>query len=168
MDLKDISNKELEKLAETSSTNRDEIDLEELQGNIKQLASKIESDLQRIYDLMLLEAQIHCDSFHKAKRSLSKVGEPYGYISSNVRRDSGTNSMRFYYRIITNTGYVIRKNIRMSGSGYNLNSFKKTPTEMEREIALMTEEEYSKLRNDGKKIKAAMRKIRSVVNTYKN
>jgi len=116
--------------------------------------------LQLSYTLLLLEGKIHCDEFHRGKNSFSDLGERYGYINSFVRVDSGTNTFRFAYRRPTSSGKLFRKSIPMKNKGYTRESFRPAAHEYEIELCLMTEEHYSLLRDTGKTIKEAMRKLR--------
>ena len=116
--------------------------------------------LEHAYDLVLLEAQLHCSNYHEEKNQFSK-GVSYGYLSTYVRRDSGTNSMRFCKRVPLEK-YVSRTNIKMTANGYSYSRLKRNAAhDEELSLAVRTEDEYEKLRSIGKKIKTAIRNIRA-------
>jgi len=50
----------------------------------------------------------------------------------------------------------------MPSQGYTVASFKRSAHDYEKELAVMTEEYYSRLRKQGKKLRSAARKIRSI------
>lgn len=79
-----------------------------------------------------------------------------------MRRDDGTNCTLFVYRRPTRIGHLIRENIRMPSQGYTEASFKRAAHEYERELVLVTEEPYSRLRKQGKTLKSAARKTRGI------
>lgn len=157
-----ISDEEVMTMAEGEATDRAHLDAAAVRKRTQSVLSEIESLLERAYNLTYLEAKLHCDAYHEGKNSFSDLGESYGYINSFVRRDGGTNCMRFAYRRPTGSGYLVRENIRMSSHGYTEASFKRAAHEYEKELAMMTEEHYSRLRNQGKTLKSVARKIRSI------
>ncbi|MCW4286165.1 MAG: conjugative transfer protein MobI(A/C) [Candidatus Thiodiazotropha endolucinida] len=157
-----MSDEEVMALAEGEATDRAHLDATAVRKHTQSVLSEIESLLERAYNLTYLEAKLHCDAYHEGKNSFSDLGESYGYINSFVRRDGGTNCMRFAYRRPTGSGHLIRENIRMSSQGYTEASFKRAAHEYEKELAVMTEEHYSRLRNQGKTLKSVARKIRSI------
>lgn len=108
-----------------------------------------------------LEGKIHCDSYHEGKRSFKDLGESYGYINSFVRQDGGSNAFRFAYRRPTGAGYVIRENIRPTQKGYTESCFKRAAHDYEKELALMTEEHYARLRQSSRIVRSAIRKLKS-------
>ena len=155
-------------LAEGEKKDRAHLDAISVRKHTQEVLSEIDHLLEKAYNLTYLEATLHCDGFHEGKNSFSDIGESYGYINSFVRRDGGTNCMRFAYRRPTGSGNLIRQNIRMGIQGYTKASFKRAGHEYEKELALMTEEHYSRLRNQGKTLKSVARKIRSIDIFLKN
>jgi len=149
-------------LAEGSSSNRSHLDSVDIRKHTQKILSEIETLLETAYNLTYLEGVLHCDQYHEGKNSFTDMGETYGYINSFVRRDGGTNCLRFAYRRPTSGGSLIRENIRMSSQGYTPASFKRAAHTYEKELALMTEEHYSRLRDQGKTIKTLARKTRSI------
>lgn len=115
--------------------------------------------LQSAYDLLFLEGLVHCDHFHQAKKDFRTMSKSYGYISSYVRRECGSNTFRFQYRRPSDTGGLIRENISMRAKGYTHKSFKRAAHEHELDLALVTEEAYSQLRKQGKTIREVIRKL---------
>ncbi|MFC1337333.1 MAG: hypothetical protein G8D89_20845 [gamma proteobacterium symbiont of Clathrolucina costata] len=155
-------------LAEGPPEGRAHLSDKVVRAQTQDLLTEIERLINLAYDSTYLEATLHCDSFHDGKNSFSDLGERYGYITSYVRRDCGTNCMRFSYRRPTNSGTLQRKNINMNTkSGYTAAAFKVAAHEYERELALMTEENYARLREQGKKLKEMNRKLRTI-EIYKN
>ena len=149
-------------LADGEPGERGHIDASAVRKQTQTLLCHIETLLNKAYDLTYLEAKLHCDSYHEGKNSFSDLGESYGYINSFVRRDGGTNCMRFGYRRPTATGMVFREHIRMSSKGYTKASFKRAAHDYEKELALDTEEQYSRLRAQSKTLKAIARKLRGI------
>ncbi|NND77634.1 MAG: hypothetical protein HKN39_05575 [Flavobacteriales bacterium] len=149
-------------LAEGEADDRSHLDATAVRKLTQHVLNDVERLLERAYNLTYLEAKLHCDAYHEGKNSFSDLGESYGYINSFVRRDGGTNCMRFAYRRPTGNGHLIRENIRMPSQGYTAASFKRSAHDYEKELAVMTEEHYSRLRNQGKTLKSVARKIRNV------
>ena len=129
-------------------------------ASIETLRSAIDL-LELAYLQAYLEGKLHCDNFHEGKRSFKDLGESYGYMNSFVRQDGRTNCFRFAYRRPTGNGYVIRENIRMGENGYTRNAFKRAGHDYERELCIMTEEHYSRLRSGGKIIRKTIKKLNS-------
>lgn len=157
-----MNDKEVMGLAEGETPDRAHLDPLAVRKQTQTVLSEIKTLLEKAYNLTYLESKLHCDAYHEGKNSFSDLGESYGYINSFVRRDGGTNCMRFAYRRPTGSGYLIRQNIRMSAQGYTMASFKQAAHEYEKELAMMTEEHYSRQRNQGKIIKMIARKLRSI------
>ncbi|MBU2708639.1 hypothetical protein KCM76_21785 [Zooshikella marina] len=107
-----------------------------------------------------LEGKMHCDSYHEGKRSFKDLGESYGYINSFVRQDGGSNTFRFAYRRPAGAGHVIKENIRPTQKGYTENCFKRAADDYEKELALMTEEHYARLRQSSRIVRSAIRKLK--------
>lgn len=118
--------------------------------------------LEHAYNLTYLEAKLHCDAFHEGKKGFADLKLTYGYITSWVRRESGTNAFRFAYRRPTGKGYIIKEGIRMPAKGYTRLSFRQAAHPQELELALMTEESYARLRRQSKAIKSKLRTIRAL------
>lgn len=156
------SDEEVLALVEGEAADRSHLDATAVRKHTQTVLNEIAHLLEKAYNLTYLEAKLHCDAYHEGKNSFSDLGETYGYINSFVRRDGGTNCMRFAYRRPTGTGHLIRENIRMSAKGYTGSSFKRAAHEYEKELAVMTEEHYSRLRTQGKTLKSVARKIRSI------
>lgn len=129
------------------------------QANIK-VIDHVQSMLQLSYALLLLEGKLHCDEFHRIKRSFPDMRERYGYINSFVRDDNGTNTYRFGYRRPTPSGGLVRKSITMKKKGYTRDLFQQAAHDLERELCMATEEHYAVLRAAGKTFKEAMRTLR--------
>lgn len=157
-----LSGDEALTLAESETRDRAHLDPTAVRKHTQAVLSEVENLLEKAYNLTYLEAKLHCDAYHEGKNSFSDLGESYGYINSFVRRDGGTNCMRFAYRRPTGNGHLIRENIRMSSQGYTEASFKRAAHEYEKELAVMTEEHYSRLREQGKTLKSVARKIRNI------
>jgi len=159
-----MSKEEALELAEGEPSERDHLDPNEVRDQAIQAILQAKELLELVYDLTYLEAKLHCDTYHDGKKSFSDLGETYGYINSYVRRENGSNTLRFQYRRPTVTGSLIRENIRMPANGYTEASFKRSAHEFETELAVMTEESYSRLRRRGKNVRTVIRKLRSVAN----
>lgn len=95
------------------------------------------------YDLAYLEAKRHCDEFHEGKGRAKALGKTYEYINSFVRRDGGTNVMRFQYRRPSKDGFVIRDKIRMGTKGYSSTAFRRAAHDYEEELARWTQNEIT-------------------------
>lgn len=149
-------------IAESAPEARSHLTPQAVKKKTHEVLNEAEKLLQLAYQLSYLEAKLHCDAYHEGKRGFSDLGVSYGYITTFVRKESGTNTMRFAYRRPNGTGAVIRENIRMPINGYTRRSFKRAAHEFELELALMTEESYSRLRRQGKVIKSKLRTLRSL------
>ena len=142
--------------------------LEVARANIE-LMDHLMEGLQLSYALLYLQGVLHCDQFHEGKNSFSDVGETYGYTGSYVSIENGTLSCRFYERRPLPTGTLLRRSIAMKNGRYTRACFRRSAAhDYERELALMTEEQYSILRKTGKNLKNAIRKIREseLMKTY--
>ncbi|HEB94387.1 MAG TPA: hypothetical protein ENI94_13200 [Gammaproteobacteria bacterium] len=142
--------------------------LEVARANVE-LMDHLMEGLRVSYALLYLQSTLHCDLFHEGKNSFSDVGETYGYTGSTVRVENGTLSCRFYERRPLPTGTLQRRSIPMKSGRYVRSSFKRSAAhDYERELALMTEEQYAIMRATGKNIKTAIRKIREseLMKTY--
>lgn len=149
-------------VAEGAPEARSHITPQAVRKKTAEVLKEAEKLLQLAYQLSYLEAKLHCDAYHEGKRGFSSLGESYGYLTTFVRQESGTNSMRFAYRRPNGTGAIIRENIRMPTNGYTSRSFKRAAHSFELDLALMTEESYARLRRQGKVIKSKLRTLRAL------
>ncbi|RLT87700.1 MULTISPECIES: conjugative transfer protein MobI(A/C) [unclassified Ketobacter] len=116
--------------------------------------------LESVHSLAYLEGKIHCDNYHEGKRSFKDLGESYGYLNTFVRQEQGSNTFRFGYRRPTGQGSIIRENIRPAKEGYTENNFKRAAHDYEKELAMMTEEHYRRLRKGSRIVRKAMRLLK--------
>ena len=152
-------------LADGEPPQRAHLDPTSIRTQMEAALERAHESLVLAYDLAYLEAKRHCDQFHEGKGRASDHGHTYGYINSFVRRDGGTNVMRFQYRRPTGSGFIERENIRMNANGYSGNAFKRAAHDYERELAMDAEKDYARLRDQGKEIKGMIRKLRKMLST---
>lgn len=152
----------IQALADGSHKDRAGVRPDDIRTEAAELFEAIEAMLATAYALTYLEAKIHCDEFFDGKNRSAQLGETYGYLSSYVRQESGTNSMRFSYRRPTPNGKFFQTNIKMATKGYTKNSFSKAAHEYEKNLGFHLEEQYVRLRDQGAKIKKAARLLRTV------
>jgi len=160
--MRELGSNEVSDLANGKPEDRAHLNVDVVRKQNQNILKKIEELLALSYNLTYLEGVLYCDDFHEGKNSFDDLGETYGYINSFVRRDSGTNCFRFSYRRPLAGGKLIRQNIPMKAKGYTLASFKRAAHDYEKELALMTEEHYSRLRAQGKTTKEMARKLRAI------
>lgn len=110
--------------------------------------------LEKAHALSCLEAALHCDAYHEAKRSLDK----YGYINTYVRVERRSLVTRFQYRFPSIRGFI-RENIRKGRDGYTRSSFGRAANEEERDLALYTETHYARIRRRARKIRQAAQSL---------
>jgi hypothetical protein len=149
-------------LVDGGENSRQHVSLKAVQKESESTLERIAKLLEYSYQLTYLEGLIHCDAYHASKKQLEK----YGYINSFVRMDAGSLSFRFAYRRPSET-LLIRRNIRPSQKGYSRTSFKHAASEEEKSLALETEEQYAKLRAQGKNIKMMLRRLRTIKTNYR-
>lgn len=148
-----------------SLENRANIDPENARQWIEECYAAIEEELTKIHLLSFLEAQLHCDNYHKVKEQFLKMGLDYGFISPNVRQHLGTNDLTFKRRYLKEKGspgdrhyyYPIQK-VR---GNFNRQAFKKYSShDEELDLAMMTEGHFKRLRKQSNEMKAVMRQIK--------
>ena len=100
-----LNDEDVMALAEGEADDRSHLDATAVRKLTQHVLNDVERLLERAYNLSYLEAKLHCDAYHEGKNSFSDLGESYGYINSFVRRDGGTNCMRFAYRRPTGNGH---------------------------------------------------------------
>jgi len=147
-------------LANGHPSDRDGLTVLEVARTNLELMHELMDGLQICYALLYLEGTLHCDAFHEGKDSFGDLGESYGYMGSTVRMENGSLSLRYYYRRPLPSGKLLRRGIPMKNGRYVRSSFNQAAHDYERELALMTEEHYAVLRETGKNLKNAIRKIR--------
>lgn len=140
---------------------RSHLDKDVVQEHKAALYQEVIEKLETIYDLTLLEGALTCDDFHDTKRTFSNVGEEYGYIHSFIERSDKTNVFRFQYRRPTPSGKIVRESIKINRAlgGYAPTAFKRAGHDLEKDLCLMTEQDYLPLRKESRAIRLALRKL---------
>jgi len=150
-------------LTEAHYKDREDISPKEIRQATQQVLLNIEAQLNFAYELTYLEIKRYCDDFHDGKRSLGDLGEAYGVLSSYVEKPGGSISARFQLRRPKLGGGFSKKNLNKdSKEGYAERTLRRHAQSHEGELAVMTEEHYVRLREQGKKIKETRRKLRTI------
>lgn len=130
----------------------------QVQDEIHRSIIDVEERIQRIHELALLEGALHCDEFHKTKRSFQTEEIRYGQITSKVRQMKGTNRFEFGVRRVSADRKVFLNwnAIKYTKSGYARVNFRPHATykedqhrvvhTQELELCCHTEEHYKRLR----------------------
>lgn len=134
------------------------------------LSTKISSSIEALdecYQLLLLKGKLVCDEYYQSKKAFESIGLSYGYINAYASQKHGTNVFEFFNNIpVPSQNKFIKKTIKSTLAGYTAHSFSCAAHDTEKELALLTESKFKQLREDSKKIKASMRKIRTT-DTFK-
>jgi hypothetical protein len=149
----EITHEIVKKLLSAPYSEQIPLSADEVRRKLKSLTIDCIMTLQFCYDLAFLEGKIRCSEYHEAKKSLTSMGLKYGYLSSFVSREGGSNCYRFSYRRPTGTGGVHRIGMKLTKGTYGSKLKKFSSSELEHEIAAYTEEQYVILRDTGRLIK---------------
>ncbi len=161
--MQQITNDGLLELASGTPDGRRHLTPEGVRQETEAVLNDIEALFDRAYNLTYLEAKLHCDAYHEGKHDFARMGQTYGYITAFVRRENGTNTMRFGYRRPTSTGTVFRKSIRKTArKGYLPDALRQAAHEYERSLIQLTEEQFERLRKQGKAVRGMWRTLRSI------
>ena len=130
---------------------------------------EMEQLCEKLHHLFFLEAQLHCEEFHKAKKNFSRDGLTYGLISAYVRQHKGSNE--YVFRRIYLKGrvdgqtesdfdrYPIPRGSRRGA--YSKAAFKKYSShDDELTLTLLTEAHFDRLRQMGTFFKSVLRHLR--------
>jgi len=152
---------EIINLATGKHKDREHIDPNVVYEQSHSLYVDIIDKLEQLYDLTLLDGALESDEFLKTKNEFVKQGDNYGYIHSYVDRLDKSNLFRFQYRRPTPSGKIIYKGINMSKTlgGYSPSAFKRAGHELEKELCIMTEQNFLILRNQSKLLRSVLRKL---------
>lgn len=158
-----LNRQHITELATGSHVDRYHLDKDVIREHKAALYQNIREQLEAIFDLTLLEGALTCDDFHKTKKTFADFGEEYGYIHSYTERADKTNVFRFQYRRPTPSGKVIRKGISMNriSGGYTPSAFKRAGHDLEKDLCILTEKYYLKMRNESKTIRSVLRKLKA-------
>ena len=124
---------------------------------------RLDENLKRAYLLTYLEAKRYCDAYLEGKSSLGDLGESYGYLHSRVEINKGTIDAYFQERRPNEYGRMMNSRIKKGANGYTERTLRKYASgEYEAELAIMTEEQYQRIRKQAEYIKIMQRKVRSI------
>lgn len=147
-----------------SKENRTNIDAETARQWIEESFVRIEEELRKIHLLTFLEAQLHCDNYHKVKDQFLRMSLDYGFISPFVRQHLGTNDLTFKRRYLKERGTGEGHNyypIQKVRGNFNRQAFKRYSShDEELDLAVMTEEHFKRLRKQSGEMKAILRQIK--------
>ncbi len=161
-----LSQKDIEKLINGEPAARGTLTSAQVRAEINAQLMSINEQIERVYDLSLLEGKLLVDAYMRSKSEFAILNKPYGWLSAVARRDNGTNTYRFFQMIWRKTGLPVKSSMKMPMGGYTRASLAKVAShDLELNLAVHTEEHFSTLRTLGKALKATQRAIKRAQQT---